>query len=96
MGLTTTKSEGFSVCANRGQAHMCRATASAPVSLSPALRAAPSRGEGADDTRKELRSGQARQMRRKELPPSRGGRGAGGIGRSMSRQLWGTDEADYE
>ena len=51
MGLTTTKSEGFSVCANRGQSHMCRATVSAPVSLSPALRAAPSRWEGADDTR---------------------------------------------
>ena len=46
MGLTTTKSERFSVCANRGQSHMCRATASAPVSLSPALRAAPSRWEG--------------------------------------------------
>ena len=50
MGLTTTKSEWFSVCANRSQPHMCRATASAPVSLSPALRAAPSRWAGADDT----------------------------------------------
>ena len=78
MGLTTNESERFSVCANRGQSHMCRATVSAPVSLSPALRAAPSQREGADDTRKELRSGQARQMRRKELPPSRGGRGGQG------------------
>ena len=51
MGLTTTKSERFFVCANRSQSHMCRATVSAPVSLSPALRAAPSRWEGADDTR---------------------------------------------
>ena len=50
MGLTTTKSEGFSACANRSQSHMCRATASAPVSLSPVLRAAPSQREGADDT----------------------------------------------
>ena len=53
MGLTTNESEGFSVCATRSQSHMCRATASAPVSLSPALRAAPSRGEGADDTKME-------------------------------------------
>ena len=50
MGLTTNESERFSVCANRGQSHMCRATVSAPVSLSPALRAAPSQREGADDT----------------------------------------------
>ena len=54
MGLTTTKSERFSACANRSQSHMCRATASAPVSLSPALRAAPSRWEGADDMRMRL------------------------------------------
>ena len=50
MGLTTTKSERFSAYANRSQSHMCRATVSAPVSLSPALRAAPFRWEGADDT----------------------------------------------
>ena len=85
MGLTTTKSEWFSACANRSQSHMCRATASAPVSLSPALRAAPSRWEGADDTRMASGSRYARQMRRQKLPPSHreGGRG---IGRSMSRQ----------
>ena len=70
MGLTTTKSEGFSACANRSQSHMCRATASAPVSLSRALRAAPSRCEGADDTRMASGSRHARQMRRQKLPPS--------------------------
>ena len=77
MGLTTTKSEGFSVCANRGQAHMCRATASAPVSLSPALRAAPSRWEGTDDTRMASGRRYVRQMRRQKLPSSlwEGGRG---------------------
>ena len=77
MGLTTNESERFSVCANRGQSHMCRATVSAPVSLSPALRAAPSRWAGADDTRMESGSNHARQMRRQKLPPSHreGGQG---------------------
>ena len=86
MGLTTTKSERFSACANRSQSHMCRATASAPVSLSPALRAVPSRCEGADDTRMASGSRYARQMRRQKLPLPLGKGGAGGIGRSMSRQ----------
>ena len=63
--------ERFFVCANHGQSHMCRATASAPVSLSPALRAAPSRGDGADDTRMALGSRYVRQTRRQKLPPSR-------------------------
>ena len=84
MGLTTTKSERFSACANRSQSHMCRATVSAPVSLSPALRAAPSRCEGADDTRMASGSRHARQMRRQKLPPSPWEGGQGGIGRSMS------------
>ena len=85
MGLTTNESERFSVCANRSQSHLCRATASAPVSLSPALRAAPSRWEGADDTRMASGNRYARQMRRQKhpLPIGKGGRG---IGRVMSRQ----------
>ena len=86
MGLTTTKSEGFSVCANRSQSHMCRATASAPVSLSPALRAAPSRWEGANDTRMVVRQKVCKTDAQAETTPFPSGRGAGGIGRSMSRQ----------
>lgn len=75
MGLTMTKSERFSACANRSQSHMCRATVSAPISLSPALRVAPSRWEGADDMRMASGSRYARQVRMQKLPPFPMGRG---------------------
>ena len=77
MGLTTTKSEGFSVCANRSQSHMCRATARAPVSLSPALRAPLPDGKGL--TIREWRQAAGMQDRcagrNYPLPDGQGGRG---------------------